>query len=70
MWSKPPTGWVKINVDAVYKERLGFIGVRCMVRDSRGSFLRARTNVIEGSMQPRMADALSLLEALNWMRTW
>lgn len=70
MWSKPPTGWVKVNVDAACKQNRNFVGVGCVIRDATGKFLRARSNVIEGSMQPRMPEALSLREALQWTRAW
>lgn len=55
-WSKPSTGWVKINVDAACKPN-SLLGVGCVTRDEIGRFLQARSNVIEGDMQPRMAEA-------------
>lgn len=41
-----------------------------MARDERGKFVRARSNVICGWRQPREAKALSLKEALSWMKQW
>lgn len=63
-WSKPPVGWIKINLDAaIFPE--GFIGVGIVIRDSHGDFVRAICSHIEGAWQPRDAEALSLKEALS-----
>ncbi|XP_074359978.1 uncharacterized protein LOC141700103 [Apium graveolens] len=69
-WSKPPEGWIKINVDATYRQGGEQIGVGCVVRDDRGQFLRARTNILHGTRQVRETEAWSLREALEWVRPW
>ncbi|XP_074360435.1 uncharacterized protein LOC141700627 [Apium graveolens] len=69
-WHKPPSGWVKINVDAACTLGQGVIGVSCVVRDDAGHFVRARSNVMRGSFHPRVAEALSLKEALYWTKEW
>lgn len=63
-------GWVKINTDAACQSQTGEIGVTCVIRDDRGSFLRARSNVIRGNIQAREAEALGLKEALLWVHEW
>lgn len=70
VWSKPPVGWTKINVNAACKHGAGFIGVGCVARDTTGAFIRARSNVIRGDMSPQMAEAVSLQEALLWAKAW
>lgn len=62
-------GWLKINVDAACKHDSGFAGVGCMVRDPSGTFLRSRSNVLQGDMSPQMTEVLSLHEALLWDKT-
>lgn len=69
-WCKPPTGWVKINVDAACREGTCQIGVACVVRDEHGKFLRVRVNLIQGRAYAREAEALSLKEALSWVKDW
>lgn len=63
-------GWIKIKVDAACKHNSCFVGVGWVARDVTGKFLREHSNVIQGDMIPRMAEALSLQEALLWARTW
>lgn len=70
IWSKPPEGWVKVNIDASYRQGEDHVGIGCVVRDEHGQFLRARTNVLRSLRQVREAEAWSLREALEWVRQW
>ncbi|KAL8120291.1 hypothetical protein AgCh_017451 [Apium graveolens] len=69
-WCKPTSGWVKVNIDAACPAGSNHIAVGCVVRDEDGLFLRARSNIIRGTRTPREAEALSLLEALSWVKEW
>lgn len=69
-WCKPPDGWIKINIDAACRSNSDFIGVGCVVRNERGEFLRARTNMIRIRGQAREAEAVSLKEPLSWIKNW
>ncbi|XP_074325881.1 uncharacterized protein LOC141663935 [Apium graveolens] len=66
-WSKPQEGWVKVNVNAAIFQD-GSIGIRCVIRDSQGQFLYARNRRIVGAWQPREAEAISLREAMTWVK--
>lgn len=66
-WNKPSGQWVKINVDAALS-RDGFVGTGAVIRDSAGHFVRARVSRVAGNWQPREAEALSLKEALSWVK--
>lgn len=57
-----------MNVDASYRSGEEHIGIGCVMRDDRGQFLRARTNVLRTRTQVREAEAWSLREALDWTR--
>ncbi|XP_074355726.1 uncharacterized protein LOC141695374 [Apium graveolens] len=70
IWSKPPEGWVKINVDAACMLRTGQMGVGCVIRDECGRFMRARSQVVQGCLQPREVEAIGLREALSWTKNW
>ena len=69
-WIKPPHDWIKINVDAAYRVGGDSIGVGCVVRDSTGKFLRARNNLMYGTSQVREAEAWSLKETIEWVKSW
>lgn len=40
------------------------------VRDACGLFLRARSSIIRGARSPKEAEAMSIREALSWMKNW
>lgn len=69
-WCKPPAGWIKVNTDAACLMGSNKVGVGCVIRDERGKFLRARSNVVQGGLQPREAEAIGLKEALSWTKNW
>ena len=69
-WCKPPDGWIKINVEATCQQNTAYIGVGCVVRDDVGGFLRARACRIRSRAYAREAEALSLKEALSWIKEW
>ncbi|XP_074351625.1 uncharacterized protein LOC141690750 [Apium graveolens] len=46
------------------------VGVGCIIRDEGDNFLRAKSTVVPGRLQPREAEALSLKEALAWTKEW
>lgn len=67
-WSTPPVGWYKINTDAAIFHD-GSVGLGSVIRDSTGRFIRARCGRVVGGWQPREAEALSLKEALSWVKS-
>lgn len=67
-WLPPPQGWIKVNIDAAVFEELGKVGVGCVVRDADGNFVCARNRAVMAFMQPREVEALSLKEALGWVK--
>ncbi|KAL8103570.1 hypothetical protein AgCh_027952 [Apium graveolens] len=69
-WVKPPAGWIKINIDASWGLQPGSVGLGNVVRDETGNFLRARCSTTHATTQPRDAEALSLREALSWIKQW
>lgn len=68
-WYKPLEGWVKINIDASCRQGNVYVGVGCVVRDDMESFVRACTNLVRCRVYAREAEALSLKEALSWVKT-
>ena len=69
-WIKPPSGVVTCNVDAALFSSTKQFGFGCVVRDSEGHFCGARSvTVFYPLMEPALAEAMSLREALSWLKT-
>lgn len=66
VWRKPMEGWVKVNTDAAVFNN-GSIGLGCVLRNSQGAFMGARSCKVEGAWTPREAEAIGMKEALSWM---
>ncbi|KAL8125037.1 hypothetical protein AgCh_012638 [Apium graveolens] len=69
-WQAPDQHWVKINIDAATFMELGTVGIGGVIRDERGSFVRAMCKQIRGNWTPREAEAISLKEALSWVKQY
>lgn len=63
-------GWIKINTNETCRHEAGTIGLGCVIRDDKGDFVRARSNLVQANYQPRVAEALSLKKALAWTKNW
>lgn len=59
---------MKVNIDAAIFEATGSVGLSSVVRDEAGAFIRARVHRTNAKLQSREAEALSLKEALSWMK--
>jgi ribonuclease HI len=66
-WQQPPQGFLKCNVDASFYNLAGSTGWSWVVRDSRGSFKLAGTNIIPTSLSVLEGEALALVEAMEEM---
>ncbi|XP_074336652.1 uncharacterized protein LOC141673815 [Apium graveolens] len=53
-------GWLKINIDAACPHQRAEVSVACVVRDDRGAFVGARSNIVPGGRKRREAEALGL----------
>lgn len=69
-WCKPPMGWIKINTDATCRQEAGTISLGCVITDDKGDFVQARSSLVQVNYPPRVAEALSLKEALAWIKNW
>ncbi|XP_075485321.1 uncharacterized protein LOC142525036 [Primulina tabacum] len=68
IWTPPPSGTVKCNIDAAFFDDIKSAGISMVVRNDEGRFLMARTNLIKGLCCVREGEAIGLLEALSWIR--
>ena len=69
IWSSPPPGKVKINIDAALFPPQKKIGVGCIVRDAEGIMLSGFSKPITGNYTTKEAKALGVREALSWLKT-
>lgn len=69
-WCKPPAGWLKVNIDAAWVSQANTTSMGCVIRDEAGEFVRARCSEMQPCVEPKMAEALSLKEALAWIKDW
>nr|GMC71359.1 uncharacterized protein LOC109155154 [Ipomoea batatas] len=67
-WEKPPQDWYKLNVDAAINSTSRATGLGCILRNSRGEFVAARETKWYGCYQSKLAEAISIREALLWLK--
>ncbi|XP_073138172.1 uncharacterized protein [Henckelia pumila] len=67
-WRKPPPHFLKCNVDAAIFNDPPRMGFGCLVRDEHGSVVAASHGCIFGISDPTLAKALSIREALSWLK--
>ena len=67
-WNKPPYNWTKLHVDAAIFNNGSSTGLGCILCDHEGTFLDAISVNKQILLQPREAEALSVREALHWIR--
>jgi hypothetical protein len=64
-WQQPPSGFLKCNVDASFFHSKGATGWGWCLRDSRGYFKLAGTNVVNSSLNVLEGEALAIIEAME-----
>lgn len=67
-WKNPPEGRLKLNVDAAINSNFKATGLGCILRNSLGEFVAARGQNWLGCYQPKLAEAISVREALKWLK--
>ncbi|KAK6140574.1 hypothetical protein DH2020_025681 [Rehmannia glutinosa] len=67
-WSKPSSGSFKCNVDAALFHETSLLGFGSVIRDCHGSFVAAIHGSMKGPIQPEIAKAMSMREALRWLQ--
>uniref|UniRef100_A0A803NFE6 Reverse transcriptase domain-containing protein n=1 Tax=Cannabis sativa TaxID=3483 RepID=A0A803NFE6_CANSA len=68
-WVSPIHNSVKINVDAALFESNHSFGFGMVLRDSRGVLVHGRTVLKQGDVNPALAEAMGVREALSWIKT-
>lgn len=68
LWIKPDSG-IKVNVDAAIFDQDGKYGFGVLVRDSAGSLVKVMARWQIGRIDPEVAEAIGIKEALSWAKT-
>ncbi|KAL6564457.1 hypothetical protein OROMI_015907 [Orobanche minor] len=68
IWSPPASGYIKLNVDGAIFSESGFAGFGLVLRGPDSVFLAARNGVLCCSLDPAIIEALSIREALSWIK--
>ncbi|VFQ94306.1 unnamed protein product [Cuscuta campestris] len=69
MWVPPQLGFIKVNVDASTGLVDGVVGMGFIARNDVGGFMAAKNMTIRCNCGPREAEALSVKEALSWIKS-
>jgi ribonuclease HI len=64
-WNQPPFGFLKCNVDASFFNMAGVTGSGWILRDYRGQFQLAGSNIIHASLSVLEGEAMALIEAME-----
>ncbi|CAN1135539.1 Putative ribonuclease H protein At1g65750 [Linum perenne] len=67
-WHPPMRSRVKCNVDAAFFEHMGKIGLRACLRDGDRQLIQYRINSRGVRVPTKEAEAISLEEAMSWIR--
>ncbi|KAH1217237.1 hypothetical protein GmHk_13G037935 [Glycine max] len=65
-WLKPPTGSLKLSIDAMLFKEFNKFGVGIFIRGDQGTFVSVKTLLLDGIPEPGEAKAIGLLHALIW----
>ncbi|KAG8642546.1 hypothetical protein MANES_12G097720v8 [Manihot esculenta] len=51
VWSPPPQGWIKVNINASLNSQRSSLGFGCVVRDANGRFMAAKAGCFCSQME-------------------
>ena len=69
-WVKPHLNEVKITVDAAIFESHGISGMGLIARNHNGHLLFAKSKTEAEVLNPTLAEAMAIKEALSWAKIW
>jgi hypothetical protein len=65
LWSPPPSGWTKVNVDGSYVDETGAAGVGVVARDSMGMIIFTAWRSIQRCASAAEVEAQACVEGLK-----
>ncbi|KAL8521358.1 hypothetical protein ACS0TY_011763 [Phlomoides rotata] len=67
-WHRPPTGYLKVNVDATFFRESLQTGTCMVLQDDAGNFVLGRTILLSGVVDVDIGESMGFLEALSWVK--
>ncbi|KAL8110299.1 hypothetical protein AgCh_026140 [Apium graveolens] len=67
-WNPPPFDSIKINTDATIFQDSDMYSHAFVVQDHNGRLVEAGSKCSRGNLSPDLAEALSIREALSWLK--
>ncbi|XP_062104835.1 uncharacterized protein LOC133816262 [Humulus lupulus] len=67
-WSKPPLGYLKVNVDAANFKEASTFSFAGVARNHEGVLMEAFSVCRMGSVSPELGEAMGVREALSWIK--
>uniref|UniRef100_A0A803PMN5 RNase H type-1 domain-containing protein n=1 Tax=Cannabis sativa TaxID=3483 RepID=A0A803PMN5_CANSA len=67
-WTAPHGNSVKLNVDAAMFNNGEQYGIGLVVRNGSGLLIEGRTELFNGQVEPVLAEAIGIREALSWIK--
>ncbi|XP_019155460.1 PREDICTED: uncharacterized protein LOC109152301 [Ipomoea nil] len=67
-WNKSQAGRLKLNTDAAINQTSNTMGYGWVVRDDNRLFLAAKSMSVPGIYDVKVAEAMSMREALSWFK--
>lgn len=67
-WQQPPKGMIKVNTDATCFVESNSYAYSMIARDHTGELVEARALGKQGSIDPTMAEAISIKQTLSWIK--
>uniref|UniRef100_A0A803NHJ6 RNase H type-1 domain-containing protein n=1 Tax=Cannabis sativa TaxID=3483 RepID=A0A803NHJ6_CANSA len=67
-WISPQANSIKVNIDAALFDSDHKYGLGLVARDERGLLIERRTMLSNGSIEPELAEAMGVREALSWIK--
>lgn len=68
-WRQPQQGAVKVNTDAAIFEESNYYSYAMVARDHTGTMLEAQSSCKQGILNPDLAEAIGIREALSWVKS-
>lgn len=65
VWERPPTGWLKCNVDASFSKKSNKVEIGVCLRHDCGVLIGACTHCFSPMMEVSLGESLGLLLAIN-----
>ncbi|EEF49103.1 conserved hypothetical protein [Ricinus communis] len=67
-WSKPPSRYLKCNMDATSFPNQDKVGFGCLLKDEFRAVVAARNGFLHCAIDPTLAEALTCRDALCWLK--